>query len=252
VIHTMKSIHQTHSWTVRAVILVLLSTMFAFAIYPLNEVYAGPLTSENGRVVQVDLESHPKISQYAHINSSQSGFGKNACGLVSAAAAVGGKNWTPLVGVIAKAAGTNYGNNTGIQPSKYVAALQQVFGGENVVAMNSSSLQTLHQELQAGNIVIVDVKVNQTYQVPSGVTPNYAHFARVLGMDMDKQEVYVENTLRGAPYWTVSFEHFLKAWERPETTASLIPDWRHAEDVTRWAVILKKEMVTDYQAANNL
>lgn len=54
--------------------------------------------------------------------------------------------------------------------------------------------------------------------------PNCAHFARVPGIDMRKQEIYIENTLYGAPYWTVPFQEFAPARENPETTASLIPD----------------------------
>jgi hypothetical protein len=46
------------------------------------------------RVVQVDLAQHPKISQFSDIDSSASGYGRNACALVAAAAALGGKDWT--------------------------------------------------------------------------------------------------------------------------------------------------------------
>lgn len=103
-----------------ALILVTLAAMYAPA-----QVFAErSIAPQDGRVVQVVLEQHPKISQYADIDSSARGFGKNACGPVAAAAAVGGDNWAPLVSRIAIAAGENYGRNTGIQPSKYVHALQ--------------------------------------------------------------------------------------------------------------------------------
>jgi hypothetical protein len=192
----------------------------------------------SGRVLQVDLATHPKISQYAHIDSSPKGFGKNACGLVAAAAALGGNDWVALVADLANAAGSDYHPNLGIQPSRYVAALRTVLGQAKVTAVESLTLQELYSELAAGKIVIVDIKVNATRNLPSTKAPNYAHFARVLGLDLDRGEIYIENTLRGAPYWTVSLDEFLKAWERPETTSSLVPDPKNAEDVTRWAVFI--------------
>ena len=195
------------------------------------------------RVVQVDLGQLPKISQYTEIDSSAQGFGPDACGLVAAAAAMGGKNWEPLVSKIADAAGKDYGNHLGIQPSKYIAALEKVFGADKVTAVNASSLGQLYQELQAGKIVIVDIKVNSTRVLPSASRPNYAHFARVLGIDVARREIYIQNTLQGDPYWTVSLEDFVKAWQQPETGASIVPDPNHAEGVTRWAVILSPKKV---------
>ena len=191
-----------------------------------------------GRVVQIDLTQFPKISQYTEIDSSAQGFGPDACGLVAAAAAMGGKNWEPLVGKIAQAAGKDYGKHNGIQPSEYVAVLQKVFGTEKVTVTNASTLGELYQELQAGKIVIVDIKVNATRVFPSANRPNYAHFARVLGIDIGRQEIYIENTLQGGSYWTVSLKDFVKAWEQPEISASIVPNPKHAEAVTRWAVIL--------------
>jgi hypothetical protein len=190
------------------------------------------------RVVQVDLAQYPKISQFTDIDSSAQGFGREACGLVAAASAMGGKDWVPLVGKIAAAAGQDYSAHTGIQPAEYVAALQKVFGAENVTAMNASTLDELYQALQAGKIVIVDIKVNATNVFPSADGPTYSHFARVLGIDPAKQEIYIANTLGGSAYWMVSLADFEKAWELPETSASLVPDPQHAEAVTNWAVVL--------------
>ena len=192
------------------------------------------------RVLQVDLAQYPKISQFTDIDSSAQGFGRDACGLVAAATAMGGNDWVSLVGKIAQAAGKDYSAHGGIQPSKYVAALQKVFGTENVTAMNASTPDELYQALQAGKIVIVDIKVNATNVFPSADGPTYAHFARVLGIDAAKQEIYIANTLRGDSYWTVSLADFEKAWELPETSASQVPDPEHAEAVTHWAVILNK------------
>ena len=192
----------------------------------------------SARVAQVDLEQFPKISQYADIDTSASGYGFNACGLVAAAAALGGPDWTPLVGSIADAAGADYSAASGIQPSRYVAALPAVFGADTVAAMNAATLGDLYRELSAGRIVIVDIQVNANTEWPSADAPNYAHFARVLGIDVDKGEVYIENTLSGGPYWTLSLSEFVQVWDHPETAVSLIPDPQNAEPVTRWMVIL--------------
>ncbi len=201
---------------------------------------SGAVNNLPSRVVQVDLAQYPKISQFTNIDSSAQGFGREACGLVAAATAMGGNDWVPLVGEIAQAAGKDYSVHAGIQPSKYVAALQKVFGAENVTAMNASTPDELYQALQAGKIVIVDIKVNATRAVPSADSPTYSHFARVLGIDLAKQEVYIANTLDGSSYWTVSLTDFEKAWELPETSASEVPDPQHAEAVTNWAVVLSK------------
>ncbi len=192
------------------------------------------------RIMQVDLAQYPKISQFTDIDSSAQGFGRDACGLVAAATAMGGNDWVSLVGKIAQAAGKDYSAHAGIQPSKYVAALQKVFGAENVTAMNASTPDELYQALQAGKIVIVDIKVNATRVFPAADRPTYAHFARVLGIDLAKQEIYIANTLKGNSYWAVSLADFEKAWELPETSASLVPDPQHAEAVTNWAVVLNK------------
>ncbi len=203
---------------------------------------AGYTTANNlpSRVVQVDLAQYPKISQFTDIDSSAQGFGRDACGLVAAASALGGNDWVPLVEKIAQAAGRDYSTHAGIQPSKYVAALQKVFGAENVTPLNAGTLDDLYQALQAGKIVIVDIKVNALHAVPSADSPTYSHFARVLGIDPAKQEIYIANTLRGSSYWTLAWADFEKAWELPETSASEVPDPRHAEAVTNWSVVLNQ------------
>lgn len=215
---------------------ILLGTLLLFTFSTLLAPIANAdSTSGSGRAVQVDLSDYAKISQYTDIDASYRGYGPNACGLVAAAAALGGQDWTWLVAELAEAAGSDYSKSAGIQPSDYVAALREVLGSESVTAKNASTLEDIFQQLQAGNIVIVDVKVNANTEQPSSRAPNYAHFARVLGIDLNNQEIYIENTLSGAPYWTVSFQDFLKAWDYPETSASLIPD-SNPESVTRWMV----------------
>jgi len=195
-------------------------------------------TGRLSRLEQVDLAAHAKVSQFADIDATRRGFGRNACGLVAAAAALGGDDWTPLVGIIARAAGDAYHPNAGIQPAPYAEALQAVFGDDRVVALDRGSLGQLHQQLEAGRVVIVDIKINEHTRQPSAEPPTYAHFARVLGMDAGAGEIYLENTLTGGAIWTVPFEEFMAAWQWPETSSSTIPDPLAAEAVTRWAVAI--------------
>src|SRR5262245_26035203 len=97
---------------VPALALLLLTTTLVPAL-----AYAGRLADARaGRVVQVNLAEHPKVSQYTDINSSASGYGKNACGLVAAAGAVAPDNLKEGVELIARAAGTTYSPSMGIQP----------------------------------------------------------------------------------------------------------------------------------------
>lgn len=190
------------------------------------------------RLIQVDLATHPKVSQFTDIDASPTGFGMNACGLVAAAVAMGGEDWVSLVGEIARAAGSTYRPHSGIQPSNYRDALAKVFGTQRVRAIDRGSLGDVYRELEAGRIVIVDIKVNDSRKVPSAEPPNYAHFARLLGIDLDKREVYIENTLGARSHWTVPLADFVDAWQLPETSASIILDPGDLEDATRWAAIL--------------
>jgi hypothetical protein len=197
------------------------------------------------RALQIELDTHKKVSQYTDINSTASGYGLNACGLVAAAAATRGADWPKFVASIAAVAGADYHPNRGIQPGPYVRTLRnaKIFGPENVTAHDAWTLGGLYYELLAGHVVIVDMKVSFATKRPSARAPNYAHFARVLGIDPLKQEIYIENTLRGESYWNVPLETFFYTWLQPETSASLIPDRSHAEDVTRWAVVIDRRMV---------
>jgi hypothetical protein len=196
----------------------------------------------SARIMQLNLVTIHKISQYNDIDTSA--YGYNACGFVAAAAALGGNTWPKLVDEIAYAAGGSYSPDAGIQPSKYVGALQQVFGVQHVAAMENGALGDLYRSLAAGKVVIVDLQVNAITETPATDDPNYAHFARVLGIDVAKHQVYIQNTLSGDAFWTLSLTDFVRVWDQPETAVSIIPDPQHAEAVTRWMVTLDNQPVT--------
>lgn len=85
--------------------------------------------------------------------------------------------------------------------------------------------------------MIVDIQVGaDTDAQPAGLRdwpstqhPNFAHFARVLGMDINKGEIYIENTLEQRrpseenSYWIVPLNIFKDAWQNPETAVDLGP-----------------------------
>lgn len=190
------------------------------------------------RVIQVDLDAHPKVSQFDDIDASPSGYGRTACGPIAAAVALGGHDWPALLAEITAAAGDRYGVSTGIQPSPYAAALRRVFGRWAVRPIDRMTLGRLYYAVSSDAVVIVDIKVNDVTGLPSGEPPHYAHFARVLGIDLDEGRVYIDNTLHGPSYWTVDLETFVAAWRHPETSASLRLDPDHAEPVDRWAVLI--------------
>ena len=190
------------------------------------------------RVVQGDLDGHPKVSQFDDIDASPSGYGRVACGPIAAAVALGGDDWPALLAEIVATAGDDYGARTGIQPGPYAAALRRTFGWWDVKARDRTTLGVLYDALASDRIVIVDLKVNDDRVLPSDQPPNYAHFARVLGMDVREGEIYLDNTLHGPSYWTVSLEDFMAAWRLPETSASVVLDAEGAEGVDRWAVFV--------------
>jgi hypothetical protein len=192
------------------------------------------------RLVQVDLERHRKVSQY--VPQVVEAYGFNACGLVAAAAALGGAQWFPLARQIRAVSGDAYGPQTGIQPSPYARALGTVFGTEAVSEHNAWSLCDLYVALERSDTVIVDLQVgsfaNERPEMPTTVPPNYAHFARVLGLDLTLETVYIENTLKGdSAYWTVPLDTFWEVWQHPETQVSIRAP--NPEDVTRWAVVVR-------------
>jgi hypothetical protein len=192
--------------------------------------------------MQVDLEAHAKVSQYLPEITSVYGF--NACGLVAAAAALGGAGWLPLAAEIRTASGDAYGPKSGIQPSPYANALQQVFGTEAVTEENEWTFCAMHQALHENAVIIVDIQVgsrlNERREQPTTQAPDYAHFARVLGVDLEAEMIYVENTLGGqAVFWPLPLLEFWEVWKHPETAVSVRAP--NPEDVTRWAVIIQPQ-----------
>lgn len=220
-------------------------------------------------VAQVDLRGYRSFSQYAPaVTDPQAGnFGSNACGLIAPAQAVLVAENPTLAGtqpgfravialmsqIRAKAVlpggALAYQGSTGIQPSALVKAVRAspVGTGWSVAAQNQWTLAELYQALLDEKIVIVDIRVQQDTEIPSTRPENFAHYARVLGIDLNRQVVFLENTLDqkgGKSYWTLPLESFMKVWEYPETQVSLRPSQQdpaiREENVNRWAMVLSR------------
>ncbi len=85
---------------------------------------------------------------------------------------------------------------------------------------------------------------NPTLQeFPTNQPPNYAHFARVLAVDLVENTIYLENTLgaQSSRYWMLNIDSFRQDWEEPEISASERPSAYSGvilEPVTRWAMTI--------------
>lgn len=211
------------------------------------------------RVVQVNLASFQAVSQY-HADIAGM-FGANGCGLIAPAQAVlassTGLADTPenraalaqqmeaiRVKAVRPDGSSAYGPVTGIQPAELAQALMD--SGYRVSVHDQWNLKDMYRALADGEIVIVDIRINTQAERPGTAPDTLAHFTRVLGMDLDKQEIYLENTLtqNSSAYWTLSLTDFLLVWQHPETQAtikpSLVDPSIQVEDVTQWAMIIER------------
>lgn len=179
-----------------------------------------------GSVLVVNLADYVSINQYDP--SIVAEFGSEACGLVAGSYAGASVS---RIGNVAKNKNIGgYTNGGGIQPSRLASTYSVVYGQSNVSTISGDSardvLNAMFEELEAGNIVIVDVLVagaydsndehkHAGYYIPgdedyllgssdgrknTGYDNTFAHFARVLGIDFDAGTITLDNTLGGAPW----------------------------------------------------
>ena len=205
----------------------------------LGELQAYSFWQPSSIILQTTLNLLPKTTQYHKLVIEKAGV--NACGLVAAASASGEPFLDALYKLVDEAGG-DYDGARGIQPTPFVAAMRKAFPHWVITKHDRWTLGDMFRSLQGGKKVIVDIKVMSGLEVPSpgnGIGNDYAHFAQVLGIDVMKEEIYIENTLRGSAYWTISLRTFWGAWTFPETTAGIIPAEVIPEAVNRWAVTMQ-------------
>jgi len=184
-------------------------------------------------VLQVDLSYSP-IKQFDH-------FAKGEKGIMACAIAAGigaGSSWEDM----AKAAIDNgYDPKYGMQPSQAAKAYAERYGANNVSSYKTYTLSEMYYALKAGKVVIVDMLVDANTYQPS-LDNSVSHFARIIGIDWNRQVVYIENTLPGVNYWTLTFAQFVEVWYNPEKNAKIVPTGfnkdLYAEAVDYWAVVI--------------
>lgn len=171
------------------------------------------------------------------INGNKLGY--NACGIFALASSYISE-FGSMFSQIANAAVKNgYTADGGIQPSGLAQTARDVFGGQKVQEKNNFSIDGIREELFKGNCVVVDMLVKAGSEVPgvaSSGEKDFAHFARVVGVNDETKMLTIENTLNGGDSWTISYEAFMAIWDDPERRAKSGPQNR--EEVHNWALVI--------------
>ena len=146
----------------------------------------------------------------------------------------------------------------GVQPSELFTASQHAWGADNVTQMQNGTLENVADAMGKGFGVIVDIGVWAEYEydedrsVESYISnsfaepattddlmqhiPSFAHFARVLGVDLTKREIYLTASFGKSNYWTLTEEGYTFASSNPEQ--SIRQPAPNAELVNQWLLII--------------
>lgn len=204
--------------------------------------------------MQVDLKTHLKNSQYLPQivygpprEPQGLALGKTSCGLVAVSS-----HWrTPagpnlnLLRWLKEASGSDYSAGNGMQPTPLYKATAKVFGAIHTRQYTHTTFKQLYDWLRQGRIVIVDLIVRlQTingsrYDSPGNEGTTGAHFARVLGVDLNNNQLYLESSLYpdSVRYWKISFQDYMDLSTNPENRATILPTGP-LETVTQWALTI--------------
>lgn len=147
---------------------------------------------------------------------------------------------------LAEAAGPDYTRTTGIQPTPYARAAKQVFGESAVRARDRVTLVQLYEAVRSGDHVVVDylsAESDRAVVTATALSSNdgtFAHFSRVLALDVEAGRIYLENSLRprNEPVVSADLETFCEAWKLPEISADSQPYGVETEPVSRWMLVL--------------
>ena len=190
-------------------------------------------------VSQVDLHAYKSVKQTSYNNC-----GPWACA-GGGPAMTSGSNGMSLLFQLEQAGKQITGRENlwgpysgGIQPSELMETAASVYGSANVTAMQNATFADIYENLLRGHIVVVDIMATGSgVSTISGEGGSYAHFARVLGIDLDKSEIYLDNTSENdKSYWTVSEGNWLIASTNPEKSVARPAD--NAETVNQWLLII--------------
>ena len=129
----------------------------------------------------------------------------------------------------------------GMQPSLLARAAASVYGG-NVWSKNNATVQDILEEIAKGNQVVVDIAIIEYWSADGtqligepGINEDKiaSHFARVLGVDLVNNEIYLTNSIGGDAYWTLSLDEFIGVSTDPERRAD-----PQAEGVNQWILVI--------------
>jgi RHS repeat-associated protein len=139
----------------------------------------------------------------------------------------------------------------GVQPSVLENATKTYYGADRVYSKENAGLEDIYEEIRTGNQVITDFGVykdSSGYEHPAADRPSdTAHFARVLGVDLDKNTIYLTNSISPnfdnityPPYLSVSGEDYTASTSDPENKA---PHGKFSADppIYQWVLIILKE-----------
>jgi RHS repeat-associated protein len=213
--------------------------------YP-SQIYVHPQPS---RSVFVGSMTSTPVNQFAQDFNGDKG--KMICGIV-APNGINGKTWNDIGQVALK---NGFTNDKGLQPSQEANTLKEVFGAKNVVVHNNWSPEGVYDALASNHAVIIDMLIkghgggnllertfNPLIYTPasSGESDTESHFARVIGMDWNKQQVYIQNTLPGNETWVLKVDELEKSWYNPEKefTGNSALSNNEKESVGYWGVAI--------------
>lgn len=133
-----------------------------------------------------------------------------------------------------------FGDNAGgIQPSILSQSINNAFGTNTAREINGASLNDIYLSLLSKKTVVVDILATGAGPDYSTSNPNnFAHFAEVIGVDLDRGELYLDNSLMdGGDYWTITEKQFALLSEDPEHRANMQSSGQ-LDQVNQWILIV--------------
>jgi RHS repeat-associated protein len=129
----------------------------------------------------------------------------------------------------------------GIQPSELEKAARSTFGNDNVSVTPEIALFDLYLEVYFDKTAVTDIVINKSSGSPGNqqTLSGYAHFARVVSVDLTNESITLVNSLYEGTggTWNLSWNEYKNASNNPERLTT-----RPYEKVNQWWLILSNEM----------
>jgi RHS repeat-associated protein len=129
----------------------------------------------------------------------------------------------------------------GIQPSELEKAVRSTFGNDNVSVTPEIALFDLYLEVYFDKTAVTDIVINESSGSPGNqqTVSGYAHFARVVSVDLTNESITLVNSLHEGTggTWNLSWNEYKNASNNPERFTT--PPY---EGVNQWWLIISNEM----------